>query len=211
VSYQREEERYWTDYLRIALPVVGLLLLLGLFWFWANSLINNGDGNNGVSGAAATQTAEAAVVINTAPVPTATAPAPATIAATETTQVAANSNASGTATRTTQTGQTQTQQQTQSEPTATTAAASSSGNQASSGGTFQEGDKVLVTDNQVNLRSSPSAVDNSNIVTQVNEGDELVITGPSEESENYTWWPVQVSATGDNGYIVEQFIKKEGS
>jgi hypothetical protein len=210
VSYQREEERYWTDYLRIALPVVGLLLLLGLFWFWANSLINNGDGNNGVSGAAATQTAEAAVVINTAPVPTATAPAPATIAATETTQVAANSNASGTATRTTQTGQTQTQQQTQSEPTATNEAASSGGNEAASG-TFKEGENVLVTDDQVNLRSSPSAVDNSNIVTQVNKGDELTITGPSEESENYTWWPVQVANTGENGYIVEQYIKKEGS
>ncbi|MGI8475915.1 MAG: hypothetical protein ACR2OO_06045, partial [Thermomicrobiales bacterium] len=33
------DERSWIDYLRIALPVVGLLLMLGLFWYWANSII----------------------------------------------------------------------------------------------------------------------------------------------------------------------------
>src|SRR4051794_6192386 len=40
VSYQ-PEERYWTDYLRIALPVIGLLLLIGLLWYWASALIGN--------------------------------------------------------------------------------------------------------------------------------------------------------------------------
>src|SRR5918911_1435561 len=28
------DERYWTDYVRIALPVIGVILLLGLAWFW---------------------------------------------------------------------------------------------------------------------------------------------------------------------------------
>jgi hypothetical protein len=37
------EERYWTDYLRIAAPVVGVILMLGLVWFWVASMLNNND------------------------------------------------------------------------------------------------------------------------------------------------------------------------
>ncbi len=37
------EDQDWTDSLRIALPAIGLLLLLALFWFWAGSLIDDGD------------------------------------------------------------------------------------------------------------------------------------------------------------------------
>lgn len=38
-----QEERYWTDYLRIAAPVIGVILLLGLAWFWINSLIGDDE------------------------------------------------------------------------------------------------------------------------------------------------------------------------
>lgn len=37
------EERYWTDYLRIAAPVLGVIILLALAWFWLSHLI----GGNG--------------------------------------------------------------------------------------------------------------------------------------------------------------------
>lgn len=46
VQYQ-PEERYWTEYLRIALPILGLLLLIGLLWFWALQLTKDDDGNGG--------------------------------------------------------------------------------------------------------------------------------------------------------------------
>lgn len=39
------EERYWTDYLRIAAPVLGVIILLGLAWFWLSHLIGGSNGN----------------------------------------------------------------------------------------------------------------------------------------------------------------------
>ena len=38
------EERYWTDYLRIAAPVLGVIILLALAWFWFSHLIGGGNG-----------------------------------------------------------------------------------------------------------------------------------------------------------------------
>jgi hypothetical protein len=38
------EERYWTDYLRIAAPVLGVIILLALAWFWLSHLIGNNGG-----------------------------------------------------------------------------------------------------------------------------------------------------------------------
>jgi hypothetical protein len=43
------EERYWTDYLRIAAPVVGVILMLGLVWFWIASMLGNNDDDNDVA------------------------------------------------------------------------------------------------------------------------------------------------------------------
>ena len=48
VSYE-SDERYWTDYLRVALPVVGLLLMLGLLFWWANSIIGDEQGTQPTS------------------------------------------------------------------------------------------------------------------------------------------------------------------
>jgi hypothetical protein len=42
------EERYWTDYLRIAAPVLGVIILLALAWFWLSHLIGGGGNGNAV-------------------------------------------------------------------------------------------------------------------------------------------------------------------
>ena len=39
------EERYWTDYLRIAAPVLGVIILLALAWFWLSHLIGDNGGS----------------------------------------------------------------------------------------------------------------------------------------------------------------------
>lgn len=41
-GYQTDD-RYWTDYLRIAAPVVGVILMLGLVWFWVANMLSDND------------------------------------------------------------------------------------------------------------------------------------------------------------------------
>src|SRR5687768_3412493 len=75
VSYE-SEDRYWTDYLRVALPVIGLLLMLALFWWWAQQFIGD-DGNandlaqvtetNFATAPSLTATATVQVVIDSTP------------------------------------------------------------------------------------------------------------------------------------------------
>ncbi len=184
-GYQAEE-RYWTDYLRIALPIAGLLLLLSVFWYWASSFI--GDDNSGTQtpivavnvpqdAPTLTPTLQDAVVLATA-LPTATsgveptqAPAQPTQAVTEPTQPPA-------------------------QPT-----------EATSGGTFAEGDLVIVNDDDVNMRSDPSTT--GDIVDTLAQGTELrIISATPTEGESYTWWNVSDDALGITGWVVGQFLEK---
>lgn len=48
-----EEERYWTDYVRIAAPILGVIVLVVLLWFWiASFLDDDNDGDDVASGTA---------------------------------------------------------------------------------------------------------------------------------------------------------------
>jgi mannose-6-phosphate isomerase-like protein (cupin superfamily) len=74
-------------------------------------------------------------------------------------------------------------------------------------GTFSEGDIVAATDDGVNVRSAPST--SGDVVTSLSAGQQVVITGASEEAEDYTWWPVAlVDDESVSGYVVEDFIEK---
>lgn len=179
-GYQTEE-RYWTDYLRIALPIVGLLLLLSVFWFWASSFIGGND--NGTETPVVsivtpeptmTPTLQEAVVLNT---PT-TAPAEPTQPVTEPTQPAVEPT------------------QPAAQPTPPPAT-----------GPFQEGDLVIVNDNDVRMRSTPST--SGEIVDTLTQGTELtILSATPTDAEGYTWWNVSETATGAEGWIAGEFLEK---
>lgn len=191
-GYQAED-RYWTDYLRIALPIAGLLLLLSVFWFWASSFI--GDDNdatqtpvvavNVTPQAEATLTPTLADAVQLTPqLPTATAEAAApTQAPAESTQAPAEPT------------------QAPAEPT-----------QPSNTGAFVEGDLVVVNDNDVNMRAEPSTA--SDVVDTLSQGAELrVLSGtPTDFTDTdgtvYTYWNVSDDALGVTGWVVGQFLEK---
>jgi hypothetical protein len=178
VSYE-SEERYWTDYLRVALPVVGLLLMLALFWWWAQQFI--GDDGDGTDIANATQTAIATI----AP-PTPTATVEVTIQATEEeSQPTEEPGGGGTGDDETPTDETP----------------------ADCDGDFVRSDAVTVTEDGVNLREDPdTTVDN--VIEQVDAGVALSIVGDCYEvdSEGTQFWRVRNQETSNTGYIAAQFL-----
>lgn len=182
------EERYWTDYLRIALPIAGLLLLLSVFWYWASSFI--GDDNSGTQtpivavnvtpqdAATLTPTLQDAILLTPA-LPT------ATTSAVEPTQAPAQPT------------------QAVAEPTQ----APVQPTEATSGGLFAEGDLVIVNDNDVNMRADPSTT--GDVVDTLAQGTELrIISATPTEGEGYTWWNVSDDALGITGWVVGQFLEK---
>lgn len=195
VSYQ-PEERYWTDYLRVALPVVGLLLMLGLFLFWANQLISPGGGSDeptvvigdtgnsnviGASSPEATVTVEPQLTANPATQPT-TAPADQNGAeATATSAPAA-------------------------EATATEAPADTSTD--SGGGAIAVGSDVQTNDSNVNVRDD--ATTDGNIVDTLDAGVVMTVVAGPTTADNYDWYQVEFeNASGETvqGWVASDFIE----
>lgn len=82
-------------------------------------------------------------------------------------------------------------------PTATTGASG-----------IEPGATVYINDDDVRLRSA--ATTDSDIVTGLTRGEEMVVTGPSEQGNDITWWPVQdVTDPTIAGYVAEQFLSTE--
>lgn len=179
------EERYWTDYLRIALPVVGLLLLIGLLWFWADRIIND-DPN----------TTEPVATEDIGLVTTSTPTAPP--AETESTPPPIDlGNLASTTEATEPAGDNQANNQPQETPPP--ADASPTEPPADTGSAFASGDTVTVTE-AVNLRPNPST--EGDVLEVLDANTTLTITGGPEEGESYVWWEV-VTADGETGWIAE--------
>jgi hypothetical protein len=199
VSYQ-PEERYWTDYLRIALPVMGLLLLIGVFWYWAAALI--GDSNDHPPPTAEVALGEVREVNASPPAqgPTPTVP-----------PVAANSGPPPTSAPSGAANPSPTPAQ--AAPAATTSPAQTTQQAGAQAGskdfpTYNVGDSVVTTDD-VRMRDQPST--DASVVAQMPNGTPLKITGEfaNKPAPELDWWPVTDPASGQSGFIREDFLKPQ--
>lgn len=177
------EERYWTEYLRIALPIVGLLLMIGLFWYWASQLTDDDNGGEPIT----TETPGVAELItpDSTPAPTQQVVVPPTSTAAE--EPASTPEADAPADE-----ETPVDEPVDEEP-------------AAESGAFAVDDPALVNDDGVNLRSAATTAED-NVVATLDSGEALSILGGPTEAEEYVWWEVIVESTGDTGFIVEDFI-----
>ena len=204
MSYQ-PEERYWTDYLRIALPVVGLLLMLGLFWFWASNLIGDDDDDN----------PPATVEVAGGDSPTATPTTPPTeqtqvpggsdgnnVAEPTPTEVSAADDSNGGDGDGNGDGEGETPEP--PAPTATEETADSNPTEPPNDGEIGEGDIVIVNSDGVNFRSEPNT--SQEAIRELANGEELTVTGPLEEGEGIEWYPV-VDSNGEEGFVAAQYVQ----
>lgn len=70
---------------------------------------------------------------------------------------------------------------------------------------LQTGDVVSITMTPLNLRAEPSI--SGEIVTELDGSSTLTITGDSVDADDYTWYPVEVDATGEAGFVASNFLQ----
>jgi uncharacterized protein YgiM (DUF1202 family) len=212
VSYQ-PEERYWTDYLRIALPVVGLLLMLGLFWYWASAVIGDDGGS-----AKPTEVPQVALITVTA-APTVAATTPPVIAqdVTPTPPSAGNSaggnSSSGNSSSGNTTGNEASGNSSGGNSSGNSSGGNSSGNSSDSGNSsnssdlseFKNGDTVVTNTDSVNMRSGPST--NDDVVDTLDKGTELKVISDPVQGGDYVWLQVENPAQdNEKGYVAQDFV-----
>ena len=188
------EDRYWTDYLRIALPVIGLVLMLGVFWYWAAAIIGDDGGDEPM----ATQPGQAQ--LNNPPVSSPTAAAG---------EQGGDNQAAGGLTAEDQTATAAAQEQ-QPANEQTPQEQSSGDNQAADqeaadaeAGEIAVDMQVEVTES-VRLRPDPSTQNEE--IALLDEGAILTVIGGPESGEEFDWWNVQTE-DGEEGWVAEDFIQ----
>lgn len=189
MSYQTEE-RYWTDYVRVATPIVGLLLLLGVFWYWASSLIG-ADSEEPPP----TTVASITVIADPTETPTPTEEAPPPEDTPEATEEATEAPTEP-AEQPTRTPRTATEEATEGpteEPTC---------------GDFEEGQVIFSADNDVNMRAEPTT-DSEAIEVLTLDQPLTVLNCEPVESGGFVWWNVENEDSGNSGWVVQDWLKTE--
>ena len=183
MSYE-SEERYWTDYLRVALPVIGLLLMLALFWWWAQQFI--GDENSPEDIARETETAEIATVA----VPTATNTVEVVVQPTQDT--------------------TQPTEDAASDNGGNEDGTPGPDNGGTEDCGFAKGDYVVVTEGGVNIREEPALGDEF-VIGQLEEGTRLVLVEDCyrEDDQGNQFWRVRNEETAQTGYVSSDYLEAD--
>ena len=222
-----QPERYWTDYLRIALPVIGLIVMLAVFIFWVQAIIGN-DSNSSPTPTfvALTTSNPPSAAPSTSPTSIATEPS---TSLSPSSSAASSGNASGqAAAQTTSTTAPNDQVTPTTAPSDQGAASDTSNTSANAGssdtaspsdnaspsntgssnsngsGQYSVGDTVTVTDDGVRLRDSAS--ENGQEKMTLNQGDTLTIVSGPEQGGNYEWYEV-TTGDGTDGWVASDFIQ----
>jgi len=186
------EERYWTEYLRIALPIVGLLLMIGLFWFWATELIND-PANSDQPGTTVTPPGASQLLPDDS-TPEPTSPAVVgTDPAEETTEPTGEPSAETPAA------------DPPTEEPATDGDGEPNGADDQTAEELAVGEFATINDTGVNLR--PNAALAGEPVATLDAGTRVEIIGGPEDADEYTWWEIVVDGTGDTGFVAEDFLE----
>ena len=200
-------QRYWTDYLRIALPIIGLILMLSVFIFWVGSIIDGNNGNGDVTPtgevALSTTTPVPGAANNVTPtVPPAQSAAPSTAggAGASPSDAASDQPATEPTTPSNETATTAPDAQPTDEPS-TDAAVTETPTDAA----FSEGDPV-VTNDSVNLRSEASSAGGNDTVVETLPTDTplTIVSGPENDGD-LDWYEV-MTEDGQSGYVAADYI-----
>lgn len=194
MSYQAEE-RYWTDYLRIALPIVGLLLLLSVFWYWASSFIGDDGDTPPPTEQALVQTTPIEAPTSTPTTSAAIQITPQTLNPTEAAEI------TGDPTEAPATTDGETAEQT---PVPDDGESTGDG----SGTLFAIDEIAVINESDVNMRGDPTT--DSEIVDTLVEGTELrILDAVPVEADGYSWWFVEDTLNGVQGWVAQDFVDKQ--
>ncbi len=74
-------------------------------------------------------------------------------------------------------------------------------------GSLAAGDQAVTKDGSVNVRNQPST--SGDVITMLDKGETVLITGASEDADGHTWWPIK-TADGQDGWVVQDYLTKDG-